>query len=131
MISKGEAKIASILDASNIKYLREKTFSDLKGGLFRFDFYLPDVWPQAVIEFNGEQHYHQIKRFHKQYRDFQRTQEHDRRKISYCLANDILIFVIPYWDLDKINTSEDLFDPRYIAHTRWHNDREWAKKKDR
>ena len=40
-MSKGEDKIIRLLRAANIKFEREKTFSDLRGGKFRYDFYLP------------------------------------------------------------------------------------------
>lgn len=54
-MSKGENKIVDLLNYSRIKFVREKTFSDLKHGLFRYDFYLPNVeGGPAIIEFNGE-----------------------------------------------------------------------------
>jgi hypothetical protein len=54
-MSKGEDKIVDLLNRAKIKYQREKTFSDLKHGLFRYDFYLPDVdGGRVIIEFNGE-----------------------------------------------------------------------------
>ena len=42
-MSKAEEKIASVLFQAHIKFEREKTFSDLKRGLFRFDFYIPSL----------------------------------------------------------------------------------------
>jgi hypothetical protein len=54
-MSKGEDKIINLLNYARIKFVREKSFSDLKHGLFRFDFYLPNVGGRpAIIEFNGE-----------------------------------------------------------------------------
>ena len=54
-MSKGEDKIVKLLNKAKIKYEREKSFSDLKHGLFRFDFYLPNVdGADCIIEFNGE-----------------------------------------------------------------------------
>ena len=54
-MSKGEDKIVDLLNQAKIKYYREKTFSDLKHGLFRYDFFLPDVdGGRVIIEFNGE-----------------------------------------------------------------------------
>ena len=41
--------------ATNIKFYREKTFSDLKHGLFRFDFYIFNLnGAPAIIEVDGE-----------------------------------------------------------------------------
>ena len=54
-MSKGEDKIVDLLNSARIKFVREKSFSDLKHGLFRYDFFLPDVnGGPAIIEYNGE-----------------------------------------------------------------------------
>jgi D-alanine-D-alanine ligase-like ATP-grasp enzyme len=54
-MSKGEDKIVDLLNKAKIKFIREKSFSDLKHGLFRYDFYLPNAdGGPAIIEFNGE-----------------------------------------------------------------------------
>ena len=124
-MSKGENKIVDLLNSARIKFVREKSFSDLKHGLFRYDFFLPDVdGGPAIIEYNGEQHYHFVKKFYKNSIEWRKMQEHDRRKISYCLANDINIYIIPFWEIDKIDKVEQLFDEKYLARTRWKNDEE-------
>jgi hypothetical protein len=54
-MSKGENKIVDILNSTKLHYQRDKNFSDLKHGLFRYDFYIPNVHGgPAIIEFNGE-----------------------------------------------------------------------------
>lgn len=54
-MSKYEDAVISILKHSQIVFLREKTFSDLKHGLFRFDFYIPNLYgAPAIIEVDGE-----------------------------------------------------------------------------
>jgi hypothetical protein len=54
-MSKGEDKIVDLLNYAKIKFQREKSFSDLKHGLFRYDFYIPNLdGGPAIIEFNGE-----------------------------------------------------------------------------
>ena len=122
-MSKGEDKIVDLLNSSGVRFVREKTFSDLKHGLFRYDFYLPCVeGAPAIVEYNGEQHYYFVKKFYRKNSDFQKTQEHDRRKISYALANDIPIYIIPYWELPKITSAQQLFDKKYLARSRWKND---------
>jgi hypothetical protein len=41
--------------------VREKTFSDLKHGLFRFDFYIYNLdGAPAIVEVDGEQHFKPI-----------------------------------------------------------------------
>lgn len=122
-MSKGEDKIVDLLNIMGVKYIREKTFSDLKHGLYRYDFYLPDYdGGRAIIEFNGEQHYHYINRFFRNRQEFMKAQAHDRQKISYALANNIKIYVIPFWEIDKITDGRQLFQEKYRATTRWKND---------
>ena len=54
-MSKGENKITDLLSQAGIKFQREKSFSDLKHGLFRYDFYIPNLdGDPVIIEFNGE-----------------------------------------------------------------------------
>ena len=127
-MSKGENKIVDLLNQAGIKFLREKSFSDLKHGLFRYDFYIPDLTGnQIIIEYNGEQHYHFVSKFFRTRRDWQNTQEHDRRKISYALANKIKIYIIPFWEIDKITAAHQLFQDKYLAHSRWKNDEDLKK----
>ena len=126
MKSKGEGKVIFLLNRERIYFDMEKTFVDLRHGLYRFDFYLPNYGDcPIVIEVNGPQHYTQVKRFHKTRADFLAAQERDRRKISYCLANGIKIYCIPYWDLDNITSVKELLDDTYLARDRWKNDNDW------
>ena len=118
--SKGEEQIIRILRAANIRFVREKTFDDLRGGRFRFDFYLPDL--HVLIEVDGMQHFKQVSKFHKTRADFTKQQEYDRRKNEYCLAKSIPLFRIPYWELDSIKTAKDIFTKAHRVMTRWHND---------
>ena len=93
-MSKNEEYILNILLKENIKFIREKTFSDLRKGKYRFDFYLPKY--NICLEIDGEQHFKQISKFQKTRTDFLKQQENDRRKNSYCLANNISLYRIPY-----------------------------------
>jgi hypothetical protein len=104
-MSKGEEKIAKILRENKIFYIQEKIFNDLKGGRLRYDFFIPNYnGKKIIVEVNGEQHYLYNKFFYKTRRDWLRARANDRRKISYCLANNITIYLIPYYELEKINT---------------------------
>jgi very-short-patch-repair endonuclease len=115
-MSSYEYKIATILNQSKIKFQKEKTFSDLKHGLFRFDFYIQGA--NCIIEVDGEQHFKPI--YGRQ--SFLKGQEHDRRKNSYCLANGIKLYRIPYWEIKNLKTSKDIFVDKFLVKTRWHND---------
>lgn len=123
MGSIGENRIESILNRARIKYIKEKKFQDLKHGLYRYDFYIPNYCGRAIIiEYNGEQHYHYIKHFHKTRRDWERAKSHDRQKISYALANNIEIYEVPYWELGNLVAIDDVLCERFRAFSRWKND---------
>lgn len=117
-----EEKIVTLLKRGKIKFEREKRFSDLRNGRFRFDFYVYVQGGPAVIEVQGEQHYQFVSRFYKSRKDFMAARERDRRKISYCLANQIPIYIIPYWEIENLTCAADLFQERFRAKTRWKND---------
>lgn len=119
-MSKYENKIMEIFKKAHISFVREKTFKDLKRGLFRFDFYLLNIQGAPVIvEVDGEQHFKPI--YGRQ--AFLKGQEHDRQKNSYCLANSIPLYRIPYWDIPSLKTIQDIFKPEYLVTSRWHNDK--------
>ena len=118
--SKYEEQVIRLLRAAGVKFIREKTFSDLKGGRFRFDFYLPSF--ECLIEIDGEQHFKQVSKFQRTRAEFLKQQEHDRQKNSYCLANNIALFRIPYWELPNIKQARELFQKKFRVFSRWHND---------
>ena len=121
-MSKGEDKIVDLLRKSGIRFIREKTFEDLRKGKFRFDFYLPNVdGRDCILEYNGEQHYQFVGRFYKTQAEWKQAQGRDMRKISYCLANNIALYIIPYWEIDNIVSADQLFDPKFRAKDRFKN----------
>ena len=118
-MSSYESQIINILKTAKIKFQREKTFQDLKHGLFRFDLYIQNYNGQSVIiEVDGEQHFKPI--YGRQ--AFLKGQEHDRRKNSYCLANNIPLYRIPYWEIKNLRAPTDIFVDKFLVKTRWHND---------
>lgn len=125
-MSKGEEKICALLHKAKMDFEREKHFVDLKQGLFRFDFYVMDVHgAPAIIEYNGAQHYYPNSKFYHSRAEFLKQQNNDRRKISYCLSNNIPIYCIPFWELDHLTSAADCFQPQFLATTRWKNDDDW------
>lgn len=116
-MSSYESYIISILKAEKVSFVREKTFSDLKGGRYRFDFYIPSGRP-IIIEVDGEQHFKPI--YGRQ--NFLKGQEHDRQKNSYCLANGIQLYRIPYWEIKNIKHYSDILQNKFLVKTKWHND---------
>ena len=130
-MSKGEEKIIELLQKGRYRFEREKRFKDLKHGLYRFDFYV--VGGRAIpciIELNGTQHYQYVKKFYSSRAEFEAAKERDRRKISYCLAHNIPLYIIPYWELDNLHTAADLFNPRFRAASRWKNDQDWQRQQN-
>lgn len=128
-MSKGEERIASLLRKDRIKFEREKQFKDLRQGLYRFDFYLIDK--NILIEFQGQQHYIFVSKFYSNRSDFTKACERDRRKISYCLAKKIPLYIIPYWELENLNSSNDLFQDKFLARSKFHNDIAYRQQKSR
>ena len=126
-MSKGEDKIIQILQREKINFEREKSFKDLKNGLFKFDFYIPDK--EICIEFDGAQHFKKVDFFQRQRTDFLLYQENDRRKNSYCLANNIKLYRIPFWEEDEINSFSDILKESHLVKNRYHNDNLWRQKK--
>ena len=121
-MSKGETKIVDILNKERVQYFREKTFSDLKHGKFRFDFYIKNVFgADCIIEFNGEQHYQYVGKFYKNQVEWRQAQGRDMRKISYCLAHNIKLYIIPYWEIDNINSLSDMLQDKFRARDRYKN----------
>ena len=118
-MSKYENKVMELFKKAKLSFQREKTFKDLKRGLFRFDFYLQNYNGQSVIvEVDGEQHFKPI--YGRQ--AFLKGQEHDRQKNSYCLANNIPLYRIPYWEIPNLKSIFDIFTEKHLVKNKWHND---------
>jgi hypothetical protein len=87
----------------NKYYIPQKEFVGLIGlgdGLLSYDFYLPQY--NLLIEYQGIQHEKYIPGFYKFRKDFERQQEHDRRKREYVKNHNIKLLEIWYWDFDNI-----------------------------
>ena len=119
-MSNFEQIVESILINSHITYIKEYTITTFRNGLYRFDFYLPEH--NIFIECQGQQHYIYSKFFYNNRSDFLKAQERARRKCSYSLALGINLYCIPYWDIHKLKTVEDLFNPEYLVTSKFHND---------
>lgn len=106
---KGETKIGNYLLYNNIDYILHKTFKGLIGinnGKLSYDFYLPQF--NLLIEYQGQQHKEPVDFNGKgkkcAQKDFERQQEHDRRKREYAKQNNYNLLEIWYWDFDNIET---------------------------
>lgn len=121
-MSKGENRITDLLNKAKVSFEREKTFSDLRGGKLRFDFYLPYLHGgDCIIEYNGEQHYQYVSKFYKNQAEMRKAQGRDMRKIQYCLTHGITLYIVPFWELDNINSLSDILCEKFRARDRYKN----------
>lgn len=110
-IYRGEDKISKYLDFHNIEYIRQyDKFEGLitsKGNQQKCDFYIPSK--NLIIEYNGEQHYHNsyITNFNEN--KLKEQKEKDKFKRKYCLEHNINLLIIPYNMFNQINTLLDKY----------------------
>lgn len=110
--SRGEAAIQSWLEARGISFEKQKTFDGcVDRSALRFDFYIPAV--NTVIEFDGEQHYAFVKKFHVTQEGFDRCKRRDTIKNEYVVSHKINMLRIKYSDeklIDKILTESIIME---------------------
>jgi len=103
--SKGEKEIYNVLEKYNIKFKQQKIFKGCKGKkrVLPFDFaiYINNKL-LFLIEYQGEQHYRYVYRFHRNKKGFERQKDYDNRKRQYCKDNNIELLEIAYWDFNNI-----------------------------
>ena len=102
-ISRGNVKIAEILDEANIDYETEKIFNTCKDKKeLPFDFFVNN---QYLIEYDGEQHFNKDNIF-----DYEYTHKHDLIKSNWCKTNQIPLIRIPYYHYDLLNINDLLLE---------------------
>lgn len=119
-MSKIEDKFARIFEKSNIKYVREKTFSNLKNGRLRYDFYLPEL--NILVEVDSMLHFEETPKFHKNTHEFKHAQQNDRLKNSYALSHNIPLYRCPEWEFKNINNINDILQQKFLVTSKWWND---------
>ena len=97
--SSKEKEITKILNEliGEDNYETQKTWDWLRsdtGKNLKVDFYIPSV--NAVIEYDGEQHYNYIEYFHKTIENFKRSQALDKIKDTELEKHNIKLVRIPY-----------------------------------
>lgn len=119
-MSKIEDKFERIFISAGVKYIREKTFPELKNGTLRYDFYLPTLG--ILVEVDSMLHFKPIPKFHKTKTDFTHAQQNDRLKNSFALSHKIKLYRIPEWEFSNIKTITDILQPKFLVTTKWWND---------
>lgn len=107
MASRGEIKIADILEMNGMNYQKEYSFQDLvssSGRPLRFDFAVFDDDGEIdfLIEYQGIQHYQAKSKFGGN-KGLNRQQYNDTQKRIYCLRNGLTLVAIPYWDENRMD----------------------------
>ena len=98
-ISRGNVKIADILDEANINYEIQKKFATCKDiKELPFDFFVNNEY---LIEYDGQQHYDQNSIFNYEY-----THKHDLIKSQWCKDNNIPLIRIPYTHFDNLSLQD-------------------------
>ena len=98
-ISKGNVKIAEILDENGFDYEIEKKFASCVDKRYLpFDFYVDNKY---LIEYDGKQHYDKNSPF-----DYEYTHKHDLMKSKWCKENNIPLIRIPYTQYDDLSIKD-------------------------
>ena len=102
--SYGEIKMNEILNELGLKVVNQYTFPDcININRLRFDAY--DETNNIAFEYQGGQHYFPVDFAGKgeewAYEQFMINKKRDNIKRDYCLANNIKLIEIPYWELDN------------------------------
>lgn len=93
--SKGEEVCADVLKNKNIRYVRQKTFPDLKDKRnLSYDFFLPDY--NVLIEIDGSFHRAELK--FTSHSNLKEVQIHDEMKNNYAIKNNLLLKRFVYED---------------------------------
>jgi len=98
--SKGEIKIRNYLLNTGLTFYQEYKFKNCFDKLkLPFDFYLPEL--NTVIEYDGVQHFQEIKQFGG-FKRFKETKKRDEIKNKFCKENKINLIRIPFYYFSQI-----------------------------
>jgi len=116
-------KLDNVFKNNYYYFIPQKKFDGLKGlknGNLSYDFYLPNLKYNLLIEYDGRYHFEPIKKnkyeplvYAEERLRYQ--QEHDRRKDEYAKNNNIILLRIPYWNFGKI---EEILDDYLVQITK-------------
>ncbi len=105
--SRGEIKIAEILEMNGMNFKEEYEFPGLNsenGRALRFDFAVfdDDGNLDFLIEFQGKQHYQAVSKFGGK-RGLYQQQHNDNQKRRFCAQHNITLIEIPYTEEYLVN----------------------------
>ena len=109
--SNGEHKISDFLSKNNVTYIYNKTINDfypqneLRKWNTRFDFLIiKDAHIVLIIEYDGNQHFMPIKKWHKDSFGYERCVILDSAKNDFCKKQQIPLVRIKYTQANKIES---------------------------
>ena len=114
--SKGERRIAELLQINNISFTTQYRFPDFVSKYnnipYRFDFaVMQNDCLLYLIEYDGEFHYPLQKNNPRQTEEeYNHRRYLDQKKNNYCLKNEIPLIRIPYYIKDKLTIDDLLLD---------------------
>lgn len=114
--SKGELKIAKMLNENNIKFVQEFKFEGHKNR--RFDFAILDDNNKVIrlIEFDGIQHYYKPRANHwSASSTLEETQQRDKEKNDLAKQYNIPLVRIPYWNIDKFTIKDLINNDKFLV----------------
>lgn len=105
--SKGEELVSSILKDNHVLFVKQHSFDSCRyKHRLSFDFYVNNNY---LIEFDGEQHFKEVKYFGGKER-FNTGQQRDNIKNNWCRENNIPLIRIPYWKYDTLELKDLLLE---------------------
>ena len=113
--SKGEYKIAKLLNLYDVPFQKEFYFSDEEKKRY-YDFAIFNHNNQLVrlIEFDGSQHYQKSRNNFFSTMTLEEQKKRDSEKNKIAKAHNIQLIRIPYWKLDTL-TIYQLLDDTFIV----------------
>lgn len=119
-ISTGAKKILDIIKTSNYEIKQEISFNDLTndktGYKLKFDYGLyQNKQLVSLIEYDGEQHFYYTNgdKTWNSKEKFEEVCYRDKIKNKYCIQNNIPLYRIPYFELDEIETIQDILQDKF------------------
>lgn len=92
----GENFLKKLFDKNNIRFVTQKTYSDLRNVLpLRYDFYLPEY--NVLVEHHGEGHFGKGRYYTTE------LIENDKKKYDYAIANNIKILYYTIYRSEYFN----------------------------
>ena len=98
----GEKNIENILKNNNINFVSQYTQPSLKKKKFDFAIYNSDNKLIRLIEFDGQQHFNDLKGLWNSNQTLEQIQKRDQQKNKWALQHNIPLVRIPYTERDNI-----------------------------